>query len=167
MDRPLASPSFGSPGHCAERGTGQESKEQAPGFLYGSVRTRSLWEISDSRGPGPGAGCPSTRGRWQQGQEGRRQEQWLQQEEQGLPEPRKKAPREGAEKATGMGKVGTSLELEDRPDVLEAQRRHIPTSEEAEGPGAQDRAWHPLCPSAQARRDPTPRVWADARHPIL
>lgn len=83
------------------------------------------------------------------------------------PGPRKKAPREGAEKATSMGKVGTSPELEGMPDVLEAQRRHIPTHEEAEGPGAQDRAWHPLCPSAQARRDPTPRVWADAHHPIL
>ena len=66
-----------------------------------------------------------------------------------------------------MGKVGSSPDLEDRPNVPEAQRRHVPTNEEAEEPGAQDQAWHPLCPSTQARRDPTPRVWADTPHPVL
>lgn len=70
------------------------------------------------------------------------------------PGPRKKAPDEGAGKATSLGKAGSFPELGDRPNLLDAKCKHILSAKEAEETGARDQAWQPHCPSAQAHSNP-------------
>lgn len=54
------------------------------------------------------------------------------------PGPSKKAPDEGAGKATRVGKAGPFPELGDRPRVLDAECRHTHAAKEVEETGAQD-----------------------------